>query len=255
MSTQRPSGHTDAHIPSAAEISDGAALEVLQQHSLNALVQRALERRILSGELAPGTKLIETDIATALGVSRGPVREAFRTLAQSGLVHTEKNRGVFVREIAPEEVDDLYELRAVLDGLIGRLAAARIGRPQLARLRALVKQMQTVGRALDAAAYFPLNIEFHDLLAECTGNRALLANYRRVVNELTLYRRQIVMRNSDNITLSTREHEAVVEAVAAGDSATAERLLVGHVISSRERLHQALKLPPGPGGAAKRRAA
>jgi DNA-binding GntR family transcriptional regulator len=223
----------------ASDVSEGVAMEVLQQHSLNALVQRALERRILSGELAPGTKLVETDIAAALGVSRGPVREAFRTLAQSGLVHTEKNRGVRVRELAPEDVNDLYEVRAVLDGLIGRLAAKRIGRAQLARLREIVKEMRVVDRARDADAYFPLNIEFHDILAEASGG-----SYRQVVNELTLYRRQTLTRNSENIPISTREHAAVVDALAAANAPLAERLLFEHVIASRDRLHRALAMPP-----------
>ena len=239
-----PAAATDKRRLPASDVSEGVAMEVLQQHSLNALVQRALERRILSGELAPGTKLVETDIAAALGVSRGPVREAFRTLAQSGLVHTEKNRGVRVRELAPEDVNDLYEVRAVLDGLIGRLAATRIGRAQLARLREIVKEMRVVDRTRDADAYFPLNIEFHDILAEASGNRALSGSYRRVVNELTLYRRQTLTRNSENIPISTREHAAVVDAVAAANAPLAERLLFEHVIASRDRLHRALAMPP-----------
>ena len=188
------------------------------------------------------TKLVETDISAAMGVSRGPVREAFRTLAQSGLVHTEKNRGVYVREIAPHEVDDLYEVRAVLDGLIGKLAARHIEKAQLSRLKEIVKHMQAIDRTRDANAYFPLNIEFHDILGEASGNAALLANYRRVVNELTLYRRQIVLLNSENIPLSTREHAAIVQAVAAGDQALAEKVMVGHVTSSRARLRDTLKV-------------
>jgi DNA-binding GntR family transcriptional regulator len=221
-------------------------MEVLQQHSFNALVQRALERRILSGELAPGTKLVETDIAAALGVSRGPVREAFRTLAQSGLVHTEKNRGVHVRLLAPEDVNDLYEVRAVLDGLIGRLAAKRIGRAQLTRLKEIVKEMRVVDRTRDADAYFPLNIEFHEILAEASGNRALAGSYRRVVNELTLYRRQTLTRNSENIATSTAEHGAIVDALAAANAPLAEQLLFEHVMASRDRLHRALDMPPPP---------
>ena len=251
-----PATATAARVPpSTAELAEGAAFEVLQQQSLNALVQRMLERRILAGELAPGTKLVETDIAAALGVSRGPVREAFRTLAQSGLLQTEKNRGVFVRQIAPEEVDELYEVRAVLDGLIGRLAATRMARPKLARLEDLVKRMREVDLTRDAGAYFPLNIEFHEVLAEAAGNRALLANYRRVVNELTLYRRAIVARNSENIPLSTAEHAGIVQAIGAADPRRAERLLVEHAMNSRERLHRALKMAPVKRGKPARAAA
>src|SRR5262245_43228518 len=95
--------------------SPSAAIELLQSHSLTTLVQHELERRSLAGELAPGDKLNEADIAGALNVSRGPVREAFRALEQAGLVRTEKNRGVFVRQVSIREADEIYEVRAGLD--------------------------------------------------------------------------------------------------------------------------------------------
>ena len=222
----------------------GSQIAMLRSNSLPMLVQRELEHMIIDGELAAGAKLNEIAVARALGVSRGPVREAFRGLEEAGLVRTEKNRGVFVRQISIEEADEIYEVRAALDRLIGRLAAQRITAAQLAKLREIVKRMHTVGASRKHAAYFPLNIEFHDLLAEATGNRALLANYRRVVNELNLYRRETLARNADNIPISTQDHELIVNAIAARDAALAEQLLYEHVINSRERLHKALHIEP-----------
>jgi len=221
-------------------------IDIVQQHSLASLVLRELERRILGGEFACGTKLNEAELAAELGVSRGPIREAFRALEQSGLVTTEKNRGVFVRQVSIEEANEIYEVRAALEGMIGRLAARRITPDQVAKIRAVVKQMHAVSRTRDAAAYYPLNVEFHELLAEAAGNRTLIANYRRVVNELNLYRRETLERSSENIPASTRDHEAIVEAVARGDEALAERLLHEHVITSRERLHRALATAGAP---------
>ena len=218
-------------------------IELLQQHTLPTLVQREIERRILAGELAPGAKLVEADIASELGVSRGPVREAFRALEQASLVRTEKNRGVFVRQVSLEEANEIYEVRAALEGLIGRLAAARIRPEQLEGIRAVVRKMHAVGRARDAAGYYPLNVQFHQLLVEAAGNRALQMNYRRIVNELDLYRRETISRSAENIPLSTREHEAIVNAVAKADGELAARLLVEHVIESRERLHRVLAKP------------
>jgi phosphonate utilization transcriptional regulator len=213
-------------------------LEILQQNSLTSLVQREIERRIVGGELPPGSKLNEADLASELRVSRGPVREAFRALEQAGLVRTEKNRGVFVRQVSREEASEIFEVRAALEREIGALAAKRATREHLERLRAIVKRMQAAGRKRDPDAYFPLNIEFHEVLAEAAGNRALAAHYRRVVNELNLYRREAIQRNVDVIPVSTQEHAAIVEAVAKGDAARAERLLYEHVINSRSRLHQ-----------------
>jgi phosphonate utilization transcriptional regulator len=222
----------------------GAAIEMLRQHSLTTLVQRELQHQIVSGELPAGTKLNEAEIAAELRVSRGPVREAFRALDQAGLLRTEKNRGVFVRQVSLEEANEIYEVRAALDGLIGRLAAKRISPAQLARLRTIVKQMHAAGRALDSDAYFPLNIEFHEVLGAASGNKALLQNYRRIVNELNLYRREVLARDAKGIPLSAREHEDIVNAVARGDSALAERLLYDHVIGGRDRLERTLHAEP-----------
>lgn len=219
-------------------------IELLQQTSLTTLVQREIERRILGGELAPGSKLNEADIAGELSVSRGPVREAFRGLEQTGLLRTEKNRGVFVRQVSLEEANEIYEVRAALEGLIGRLAARRILPEQLAKIRAVVKAMHALRRTRNAEAYFPLNLRFHELLVEAADNAALQSNYRRVVNELDLYRRETISRNAENIPVSTRDHEAIVDAVAKGDEDLAQRLLYEHVIISRERLHKALAKPP-----------
>jgi DNA-binding GntR family transcriptional regulator len=113
---------------------------MMRSHSLTTLVLGELRRQIVGGELAGGAKLNEADIAARLRVSRGPVREAFRALEQSGLVRTEKNRGVFVRQLSLREADEIYELRAALDALIGRLAAQRIRPDQLQRLRDIIKQ-------------------------------------------------------------------------------------------------------------------
>jgi phosphonate utilization transcriptional regulator len=212
-------------------------LEVVRQQSLTSLVQREIERRIVAGELTPGAKLNEAELAATMGISRGPVREAFRALEQAGLVHTAKNRGVFVRQVSLAEANEIYEVRAALEREIGALAAKRATREQVERLRDVVKRMHAVGRKRDADAYFPLNIEFHEALAEAAGNRALAAHYRRVVNELNLYRREAIKRNVEIIPVSTKEHAAIVEAVAKGDAAAAERLLYAHVIDSRARLH------------------
>jgi len=162
-------------------------------------------------------------------------------------VRVEKNRGVFVRQVSLEEASEIYEVRAALEGLIGRLAARRIAIDEIEQLRAVVKRMHMVQKTRRAEDYFVLNVEFHDLLARAARNNALLANYRGVVNQLDLYRRATISRSLDNIPLSTAEHEAIIDAVSARDEARAEALLTQHVLVSRERLQAALG---GPSAAA-----
>jgi phosphonate utilization transcriptional regulator len=226
--------------PASASASS-AAIELLQSHSLTTLVRRELERRILAGELEPGDKLTEEDIASTLNVSRGPVREAFRALEQAGLVRTEKNRGVFVRQVSVEDADEIYEVRAGLDELIGRLLAERIQPGQLAELRELLKKMQKAARARSVDDYYPLNVRFHDRLAEFTGNRTLIAHYRRLVNELHLYRRETLARGADSFPISAREHAEIVDALACRDPRRAGKLMYEHAMESRDRLHAALE--------------
>jgi phosphonate utilization transcriptional regulator len=226
------------------------AIEMLRENSLATLAQRELERQIVSGEIAVGAKLNEADIANALGVSRGPVREAFRALDQAGLVRVEKNRGVFVRQVTLDEANQIYEVRAALEGLIGKLAARRIDAEELEQLRGVIKKMAAMDKSRRPEAYFALNVEFHDILARAARNQALLTHYRRVVNELDLYRRETISRSTENIPISTREHEAIVTAVSKGDEKLAERLLTEHVLQSRERLHGALAKPPARPGRA-----
>src|SRR5205085_1436630 len=119
-----------------------ATIALLQSSSLPMLVQKELERMILAGDLAAGSKLNEAAIAELLGVSRGPVREAFRALEESGLVRLEKNRGVYVRQISVAEADEIYELRAILDEFVGRRVAQIATRETVRELRARVQQME-----------------------------------------------------------------------------------------------------------------
>jgi phosphonate utilization transcriptional regulator len=225
-----------------------AAIDLLRSQSLTTLVQKELENRILAGDILPGDKLNEADVAAELNVSRGPVREAFRGLEQAGLLRTEKNRGVFVRQVSLRQADEIYEVRAGLDELIGRLAAERATEAEVAELRGLVRQMQEAGRKEDVNAYYPLNIRFHDRLAQLAGNATLLAAYRRLINELHLYRRETLARGHDAFPTSTGQHAAIVEAIAARDRALSGKLLHDHAMKSRARLHAALErdesLPP-----------
>ncbi len=215
-----------------------ATIALVRSHSLPMLVQRELERMIVGGELRAGVKLNEADIAESLGVSRGPVREAFRALEESGLVRLEKNRGVFVRSISIDEADQIYEVRAVLDEWTGRRLAQTATAEHVRELRGFVERMERAASRNDVDAYWLLNFDFHDRLVTLTGNAKLLTTYRRLVNELGLFRRQALAQGG-TLTISTREHREIVDRIAAGNASAAGRALYDHVMASRERMHKA----------------
>jgi phosphonate utilization transcriptional regulator len=213
------------------------AIALVQSSSLPALVEKELERMILAGDLPAGGKLNEASVAELLGVSRGPVREAFRALEASGLVRLEKNRGVFVRQISVDEADEIYEVRAVLDEFVGRRLAQTATAENVSELRARVDRMERAAAKGDVDAYVAANLQFHDRLVELTRNEKLLATYRRLVNELHLYRRA-TLAQSGTLPVSTREHREIVDRIAAGQAAAAGRALFDHVMASRERMHR-----------------
>ncbi len=193
---------------------------------------------ILAGDLPAGGKLSETSVAALLGVSRGPVREAFRALEASGLVQLEKNRGVFVRQVSVAEADEIYEVRAVLDEFVGRRVAQTATAEDVRDLRARVERMERAAAKGDVDAYAAANLDFHDRLVLLAGNEKLLATYRRLVNELHLYRRA-TLGQTGTLPVSTREHREIVDRIAARQAAAAGRALFDHVMASRERMHRA----------------
>ena len=216
------------------------ALDVLKTQSLTMLVQEELERMILDGRLLPGEQMREVALAALLGVSRGPIREAFRALEGKGLVSVVKNCGVFVRTLDLEEADQIYEVRIVLEGLIGETVARRIDDAGVEELRRAVAGMREAAPAGDITRYSGLNIAFHDALARLTGNRKLHETYVRLVGELSLFRRQAYVQDERSLAASLGEHLAIFEAVAARRPDEAAELLRRHAADSRGRLHRAL---------------
>jgi phosphonate utilization transcriptional regulator len=214
--------------------SPNPTIALLQTSSLANAVQQDIERAILAGEHPPGSKLIEAALAQKMGVSRGPVREAFRMLEEAGLVRTEKNRGVFVRDIPIDEALEIFDLRAAMEELVGRILAGQATPAQLRELRSLVDAMEKAVKAQDADEYHLLNLRFHDRLVEMAGNRKLTALYRKLINELSLFRR-LNLADGGVLPISAGEHRQIVKAIAAGDPEAAGKALYRHVMDSRQR--------------------
>jgi phosphonate utilization transcriptional regulator len=209
-------------------------IALLQTSSLASVVQQEVERAILAGEYAPGAKLTEAMLARRLGVSRGPVREAFRMLEEAGLVRTEKNRGVFVRDIPIDEASEIFDLRAAMDELAGRQLAAKIAPAELKELRAMVDAMQKAVKSDDAHGYHLLNLRFHDRLVELAGNRKLTAIYRKLIKELSLFRR-LNLADGALMPVSAGEHRQIVKAIASGDADAAGSAMFRHAMDSKLR--------------------
>ena len=215
-------------------------LQLVQSNSLPGLVQAEIEKLILRGELAVGQRINESDLASRFAMSRGPIREALRALEESRLVRSEKNRGVFVREVSVREADEIYDVREALDQLIGHRVAERATPVQRLALESVVAEMDEATTLKDIKRYHALNLTFHDMLVDFAGNTRLTESYRLLTKGLLLFRLR-GLQDGGGFAVSNTEHRAVVEAVAARDAARAGRLLRRHAIESRARMHRAAR--------------
>lgn len=222
-------------------------LALVQSTSLTRLVAESIEEMILAGELPPGHKLNEIALAQRFGISRGPLREAFRLLEEGGLIRQEKNRGAHVREIRLSEAADLYDVRAGLDATAGRLLAGRISDEQLRTLREMTEAMKEVPP--DAVDRFhELNLSFHDCIVGMTGNPVLAEQYRRLAKLLALFRRRNLLAPMA-IPHFAEEHSAIVDLLAARDGPGVAEALFAHAQGGRQRMLQGGELAGAPGAA------
>jgi DNA-binding GntR family transcriptional regulator len=215
-------------------------LAEVRETSLAKIVRDEMLGLILRGDLAPGQRINEPDVAARLGVSRVPVREALRELESSGLVAARKHMGVFVRVLGEKEVADLYDLRGVLDGHAGAKVAQLPERERRAlgrKLSALTTDMKSHARRQDVQGYYASNLAFHWTLVEAAGNEAVSATYRGVVQQLHLARLKNLSQDT-GMQASMVEHRAILEALAAGDADRCRALLLSHGKASRERREQ-----------------
>ncbi len=209
-------------------------------------IEQEIERRILSGEIDTGERLNEVAIARALGVSRGPVREALQGLSHAGLIRIVANKGAIVREISAQDAIDLYDLRAAVWATMAeRLARVRTSE-QLGVLKAGIGEMEAAIGARDLERYYRLNLEFHDDIVTFSAMQRAAVIYRGIVKEMHLFRRRGLLRNVPNLEESLAEHRAVVRAVEDGDGQQAFDAAKGHVMAGKNRFLASIEHPEAP---------
>src|SRR5215472_16472297 len=195
-------------------------------------VYEALVELVIAGRLSAGQHLVETELARQLGVSRQPVREALHRLEAEGWVDLRPNQGAFVHLPTDQEVDQLLDVRELLEVETARLAARAMTPDQLVRLRAICRDGEAAVAAGDTERFVSLNNSFHAALAEVGGN-AVLAELSAIVGRRArwYYRLVAPMRGHE----SCAEHLAMVEA-ADGDQAA--KVARGHVERTRNAYHR-----------------
>ena len=194
-------------------------------HPIGGQLVASLRGRIIRGDLAPGMRLSEQEIAEAYGMSRQPVREAFIRLAGDGLVEVRPQRGTFVRKISTAEVETSRFVREAVEADVARLAAARASNAEIAELRAQIERQAEVSD--HAAAFMRLDEDFHRTLAEIAGRAGAWAHLQPI--KMQMDRVRYLTAAEFPVGRLVAEHGSIVDAVAGHDPDAADDAVRRHL--------------------------
>lgn len=196
----------------------------------------SLRSRILDGRLAPGTLLAEAAVAQDLGLSRVPVREALFVLERDGLVEFSDTGRAYVKELSPHDFEELYVLRLTLEPAAARLAASALRKDA----SALEKNIEATRKESSLIKVTHLDLDFHEVILDASGNARLLNLWRSLRNELELWLGRL-HRSKQRLTRGTREetvsgHRVLLECFRTQSPAVCERKMREHILGWREWL-------------------
>ncbi|MEJ7690447.1 MAG: GntR family transcriptional regulator [Nocardioidaceae bacterium] len=213
-------------------------IEPLVQASTPSIIADKLRQAISHGELPAGMQLGEAELARQLGVSRGPLREGLQRLTQEGLLVAVRNRGVFVIEMTPENVRDMYLAR----GAVERAAAAQIFQHEPAaaaeKLLSVISDMSAAAESEDVSGVTDADIAFHELLVSLAQSPRLTRMHKTLLTETQMCIHALEQTYA-NVGIRVDEHRAIAEAFGAEDPALCDQLLVAHMDDAVERLSAA----------------
>ncbi len=218
---------------------DGSTLPIARSTLPEAAAER-LRTLIIEGTLAPGARLNERELSEQMGVSRTPLREAFRILAGDGLLTQLPNRGAQVVALSAEDARHAFDVMGALEGLAGELAVTRVTDADIDTLRALQEEMEVAHAARDLPAYYRVNRAIHDRLNAIAGNPTLTHTYR------TLNARLHALRFRSNLNIAkwnqaVAEHRDMIAALAARDGAALRDILITHLRAKQQAVLETMK--------------
>ena len=205
-----------------------------------------LRAEIVSGRLLPNERLIEADLVKSLGASRTSVRAALVRLAHEGLVEHERNRGAKVRLVGESEAVEILETRAVLEGLIARKAADNATAADVDELREILDSMRTRLDAGDLLGSSEPNVKLHATIQRIANHGTVTRLVSRLNSQLVRYQYRTILQPG-RPDRSLAEHEAIVEAIAAGDGDAAEAAMRWHISQVADALRETVLAPSGLG--------
>ena len=224
--------------PLAIEFEPGSHPRTAQQ-----LAYEVVRRAILRGNLTPGTRLTQSDIAAQLSLSTTPVREALRRLASEDLVRIDAHRGAIVRGVDKDELREIYEIRLLLEPLAMRKATLRITEEELERAERLWQQMNDAG---DLGQWAETNREFHAVFAAAASSPTLIRIVGALRDSATNYVRWLSVADPDLPARANQEHRQLLDAVRSRDADLAATVEHEHLLSTFRAMMSDLPEPDEP---------
>ena len=211
----------------------------IKQGTMSKAAQRAytaIRDSILSGEYTPGMHLTESDLADIIGISRTPVHDALLRLKADGLIEMQRNQGARVKSYSDKDIDEIFELRAYLEGYGAKLATQYIEDKDIEKLEQLADEMEALGDAADTDSLFEftrLNSEFHTVIVDATASDLLKRLLSQLVDMPLAVLKERTWRGRSNQQRSNEQHRGIIEALKQRDPKWSRSIMYGHIISTR----------------------
>lgn len=220
-------------------IARPTSLRIVNLPDLRDQVVSRLRMAIAAGHFPPGTRLIERELCETLGVSRTSLREALRVLQSEGLITAKPNKGLMVALVSRRTARDIYQVRAVMEGLAARLFAQNATQSQMKALRDSIDRLAKVYDNFSADAFIQVKSEFYDILLEGAGNEAASEMLRRIHTRVSQLR-VVSLSNADRAKKSIAELRQFIKALEARDEEKAWKICVQHVENAARAAIRAL---------------
>ncbi len=211
-------------------MTDDLTLNMNAYLPLRDVVFNTLREAILKGELKPGERLMEIQLANKLGVSRTPIREAIRMLEQEGLAVTMPRKGAEVAKMTLKDMEDVLEIREALDELAGQVACQRITEEQLVRLKERKQDFEHSLKSGDVKQIAEADVRFHDVIYEATGNPKLVNLLSNLREQIYRYRVEY-LKKAENYPILIKEHEEIYKSLSERKEEAAVLAIREHVMN------------------------
>mgnify|MGYP000733520733 CR=1 FL=1 len=208
---------------------------------LRDVVFNTLREAILKGELKPGERLMELQLAAKLGVSRTPIREAIRMLEQEGLAVTIPRKGAEVAKMTEKDMEDVLQIREALDELAAKIACEQISEEQLEELVATMHEFEESTKTDNVKKIAEADVKFHDIIYQSTGNPKLVNMLNNLREQMYRYRFEYIKDFSQHERL-VEEHKVIYESIVKKDKETASNMAKVHIDNQKKAIIRQIRL-------------